>query len=61
MFDILIIIFWAAVDLLKDIVRAYEGALAAVVAVAIGIFYFAWTRVRRRQALAREGARSRAR
>ena len=61
MFDILIIIFWSSVDLLKGIVRAYEGAVAVAVAIVIGIFYYAWTRVRRRQALAREGARSRRR
>ncbi len=61
MFDILIIIFWSSVDLLKDVVRAYEGAVAAALAIVVGIFYYAWTRIRRRQALAREGAPPRAR
>ena len=60
MFDSLLSLFWAAVDLLEDVLRAYEGAVAAIAAVAIGVFYYAWVRVRRRQArLARGGDRSR--
>lgn len=62
MFDILFIIFWAVVDLLRDMVRAYEGAIVAIAAVTIGVLYYAWARIRRRQALlARDGNRSRER
>lgn len=48
MFDVLVSLFWAVVGLLQDVLWAYEGAVAAVAAVAIGVSY-ALVRARRKR------------
>ena len=59
MFDVLVSLFWASVDLLQDVLWAYEGAVAVVVAITFGVSYALVRARRRRMQLAREGGRSR--
>jgi len=47
MFDSLLAIFWATIDLLEGLARDYEGAVAVIAAVALAVIY-AVLRPRRR-------------